>query len=196
MKRCMVLGLVLLLASPVLAQSDTSKFLGDLASKYSGALTAVKYTVDMETGAKTVLGQGVCISNEAQLGVFLTTALDPRMNVESLKDFQILTAGVDGKTLKAKLLGVDPWTGLGFVQATEKAEWQVVQFARASNLQPGQLVGSVGLMMGDPARPAYLGLAYVSTVMRTPGEMVYVTGGRLTGTCSPVFTAEIGRAHV
>jgi serine protease Do len=167
--------------------------LADVAAKTSGALAVVKYTVEMETGNKTVMGQGICISNANQLGVFLTTALDARMNVESLKDFQVVLPGVEEKTLKAKLLGIDPWTGLGFVQAMEKNEWQVVSFSRTSKLALGQQVASIGLMMGDPAYPVYVGTAYLSSLMRVPGDLAYITGGRLTGTGSPVFATD-GRA--
>ena len=192
MKRWMTFGLVLLAAWPVAAQADTEKLLSDVASKASGALAAVKYTVAMETGNRLVLGQGICISNDKKLGVFLTTALDPRMPVKQLKDFQILTSGVSPKTLKAKLLGVDPWTGLGFVQATEEHDWQVVQFSRTSQVKLGQVVASSGLLIGDPARPVYLGTSHISAKLRVPGQLIYLAG-RLTGTCSPVFSAD-GRA--
>jgi len=190
MKRWTALGLAVLLVLPVVAQADTAKVLGDLAKKYSGALVAVHYTADLETGSREVEGQGICITPD---GVFLTTALDPRMPVESLKDFQLILSGVNGKKIKAKLLGVDPWTGLGFVKANEPHTWQVIQFSASSNLQLGQQVSSVGLMAGDPARPVYLGTAFVSAILRVPGDLVYLTGGRLTGTCSPVFTDD-GRA--
>ncbi len=190
MKRWIALGLVLPVIWAASAQADTAKILGDLVSKASGSLAAVQYTVEMETGSRNVVGQGVCIEPS---GVFLTTALDSRLRVESLKNFQVITPGTDGKTLKAKLLGIDPWTGLGFVQAIEKHTWQVVQFSRTSKLAIGQQVASIGLMMGDPARPVYVGTGFVSARLRVPGELARVTGGRLTGACSPVFSAD-GRA--
>ena len=189
MKRWIALGVVLLVVWPAVAQADTAKTLADVAAKASGSLAVVRYTVEMETGNRTVMGQGICI---APTGVFLTTALDSRVRVESLKDFEIIAPGTGGKTFKAKLLGVDPWTGLGFVQASEKHPWQVVQFSRTSKLALGQEVASIGLMMADPARPAYLGTAYVSCMLRVPGDLVYVAG-RLTGACSPVFSTD-GRA--
>jgi serine protease Do len=193
MKRWLALGLVLLACTPLVAQAQTSKFLADLAAKNAGALAVVKYTVEIETGNRSVMGQAICISNDKGMGMFLTTGIDSRMRVESLKDFQLVTAGTDGVTLKAKLLGVDPWTGMGFVQATEKHEWQVVKFSPTSKLEMGQEVGSVGLMMGDPSFPVYVGDGYVSCKIREPGDLIYVTGGRLTGICSPVFATD-GRA--
>jgi len=164
--------------------------LSEVVAKASGSLAVVKYTVSLETGDRTGAGQAVCI---AANGVFLTTSLDSRMRVEQLKDFQLVLPGEMGKTLKAKLLGIDPWTGLGFVQCMEKHEWQVVQFSRSSQVKLGDQVASVGLMMSDPALPVYVGSAYVSSRLRVPNDLVYVSGGRLTGSCSPVFTAD-GRA--
>jgi S1-C subfamily serine protease len=193
MKRWLALGLVLLACAPMVAQADTPKFLADMVAKNAGSLAVVQYTVEIETGNRTVMGQAICILNDKGLGMFLTTAIDSRMRVESLKDFQLITPGIDGKKIKAKLLGVDPWTGMGFVQATEKFEWQVVKFSPTSKLALGQEVGSVGLMMGDPSFPVYVGDAYVSCMIREPGDLVYVTGGRLTGMCSPVFAPD-GRA--
>jgi S1-C subfamily serine protease len=187
--------LALLAAWPAAAQAatETEKALAGVMARASGSLAVLRYTVEMETGSRTVLGQAVCVSNDGKLGVFLTTALDPRLHVESLKKFELIVPGIKGQTLKAKLLGIDSWTGLGLVQATEKRDWQVVSFALTSQLAPSQQVYSIGLLMGDPAWPTYLGTAYVSTTLRVPGELVYVIGGRLTGTCSPVFTAD-GRA--
>ena len=189
MKRWVALGLVLLVALPATAQADTAKALADMTAKASGALAVIQYTVALETGPKMVAGQGVCILNADKLGVFLTTALDAGMKTDTLKDFVIITPGVGGKQLKAKLLGVDPWTGLGFVQATEKNDWQVVQFAQFSKLALGHEVMSIGLMMGDPARPVYIGQGFVAAKLRVPGDLAYVTGGRLTGAGSPVFNA-------
>ncbi|MGB2819683.1 MAG: PDZ domain-containing protein [Phycisphaerae bacterium] len=190
MKRWITLGLALLVVWPAAVQADTAKVLSDIVAKASGSLVAIKYTVEMETGKQDVTGQGICIE---PTGIFLTTALDSRLRAESLKDFQVITSGADGKTLKAKLLGLDPWTGLGFVQATEKHTWQVVQFSRTSKLALSQEVASIGLLMGDPARPVCLGMGYVSAMLRVPGELVRVAGGRLTGPCSPVFSTD-GRA--
>ncbi|MCD6304090.1 MAG: PDZ domain-containing protein [Planctomycetes bacterium] len=193
MKRWTALGLALLLAWPAVAPADTATLLSDLVTKTSGSLAVLRYTVALETGNRTAMGQAICVDNPQQMGIFLTTALDPRMSAEMLKDFQLVLPGVEGKTIKAKFLGVDPWTGLGFVQATEKHDWQVVQFARTSGLKLGDQVASIGLMMGEPSHPVYVGTAYVSAKLRVPGELIYVTGGRLTSTCSPVFAAD-GRA--
>ncbi len=190
MKRCIAFCVALLLAAPALTQAQTSKMLSDVAAKASGSLAVVKYTVALQTGTRTGAGLAVCISPS---GLFLTMSLDSRMRVEQLKDFELVLPGGKGKTLKAKLLGIDSWTGLGFVQCTEKHEWQVVQFSSSSQVKLGDPVAAVGLMTSDPALPVYVGSAYVSSKLRVPNELIYVSGGRLTGSCSPVFTAD-GRA--
>ena len=192
MKRSIAMCAALLagVALPGATQAQTSKQISDVVAKASGSLAVLKYTIEIQTGNRTGAGQAVCISPQ---GVFLTTSLDPRMRVEQLKDFQLVLPGVAGKTLKAKLLGIDPWTGLGFVQCTEAHTWQVVQFSRTSNLKIGDDVVSIGLMMSDPSWPVYVGAAHVGSKLRVPNELVYVAGGRLTGSCSPVFAAD-GRA--
>jgi len=189
MKRYTAFCAVLLLALTTMAQAQTSKLLGDMVSKASGSLVVVRYTVELETGNRTGVGQAVCISSKDKDGVFLTTSLDPRMRVEELKDFELVLPGNEGKTLKAKLLGIDPWTGLGFVQCLEKRDWQVVQFSSSSQVKLGDEVTSIGLMMSDPSWPVYVGSAYVSSKLRVPNDLVFVNGGRLTGSCSPVFNA-------
>jgi len=188
MKRYTAFCMALLLALPVIAQAQTSKLLSDMVAKASGSLVVVKYTVELETGNRTGAGQAVCISSKD--GVFLTTCLDPRMRVEELKDFQLVLPGNEGKTLKAQLLGIDPWTGLGFVKCLEQHDWQVVQFSPRSQVKIGDEVTSIGLMMNDPAWPVYVGAAYVSSKLRVPNDLVLVCGGRLTGSCSPVFAAD------
>jgi serine protease Do len=168
-------------------------FLEDIAAKYGNSVAIITYTVDIETGPRTVAGQGICIRMDGGIGTFLTTALDPRMETKQLKDFQVTPSAADSKPLKAKLLGIDAWTGLGFVQATEKAEFTVVQFSATSKVKLGQPVGSVGVLTGDPAHPIQVGMGYVGSILRVPGDLVYVSSGNLTGACSPVYASD-GRA--
>ena len=59
-----------------------------------------------------------------------------------------------------------------------------------SKLAVGQQVVSVGIMAGDGNRTTYFGTAFISALMRMPGPLVYVTGGKLTNVCSPVFGAD------
>jgi len=192
MKRWLTLGVAALAVCPAAAPAQ-GNFLEDIAAKYANAVAVVQYTLAIETGDRIVSGEAICISSANGLGVFLTAALDPQMQTSQLKDFQLVCPGPEGKTIKAKLLGVDAWTGLGFVQSLEKHDWQVVQFSASSRLKLGQQVGSIGVLVADPAHPVCVGTAYVGAMLRVPGDLVYVTGGRLTGACSPVFTSD-GRA--
>lgn len=191
MKRWLTLGLAVLMLTGV--ASAQGNILEDIAAKYSNSVAIITYTVDIETGPRTVAGQGICIRMDNGMGTFLTTALDPRMETKQLKDLQIIPSAAESKPIKAKLLGIDAWTGLGFVQATEKADFAVVQFSASSKVKLGQQVGSVGVLTGDPAHPVQVSMAYVGAMLRVPGDLVYVSSGNLTGACSPVFAAD-GRA--
>jgi len=92
--------------------------------------------------------------------------------------------------MAAELVSIDRETGLGFVKCTDAAApaWKAVAFADTSKLTVGTEVVSTCLMPRDIDHAPYFGRACISLVRYTPQAMVYVTGGRLTGTCSPVFT--------
>ncbi len=185
-----VLIAAILLGFPAMrAGADTGKMIAEIHARNAAALKTVRFTVEDETGTQTVTGVGICIDPR---GVFMTTALNTRAPVGSLKDFQIVASGVDGKVTKAELLGIEPGTGLGFVRAIGGGTWTAVKFA-SPPLKVGQRVVSLGLMSKDMGFPAYVGVGYVSAVLRAPGDLVYVTGGRLTSPGSPVFDAS-GRA--
>ena len=61
MKRWLALGLVLCVAWPAVAQTDVPKVLSGIVSKTSGALAVIRYTVQMETGDRKVLGHGASV---------------------------------------------------------------------------------------------------------------------------------------
>ena len=193
MKRTWILVAVLIAALPATAGADTSKDLAAIAAKTKDSLAMVSCTIESVVPGKegTIRGLGICVN--AQSGLFMTLALDATTQTKRLKDFELLLPGPTGKSLKAKLLGIDPTTGITFVQATEPHPWTVVQFAPSAALSLGQEVVSVGLMGGDGGRTQYLGVGYISAIFRVPGELVYVTGGKLTAQGSPVFLAD-GRA--
>jgi len=189
MKRPCIMGLALLvmvaLARPAGAEVDVSKAMADIAEKTKNSLAVLTYKATIETRTLDLSGQAICI--EAN-GVFMTMAVDPSLRPETLKDFQLALPGPEGKKINAKLLGVDVATGIGFLQALEPYPWTAVEFAKKSGMATGQPVFSIGLF-DDPARTPYLGMAYVSTTIRVPGEMIYVTGGNLCAPGSPVFNS-------
>lgn len=182
--------LIAALALSAPAAGDTAKLLSDTKDK-AGSLARFLCTLQDELGARTVEGQAVCITTEP--AVFVTLGLDSRMPPDSLSSFLLVPANEPGKTIKAELLGIDPEGGIGFLRATEPYSWTVVQFAPKANLTVGQAVASIGLMGRETNYQPYVGSAYLSAILRVPGEVAYVTGGKLTGLGSPVFNAD-GRA--
>ncbi len=167
--------------------ADAEKVMADVAAKTKNSLAILTYKVDLPTGAQPVAGQAICVDAS---GIFITTSMDPSADAKSLKDMELLLPGAEGKTIKAKFMGIDPGSGLGYVQAEENYQWTPVEFLEKPNLAVGQLVVSVGIMGGDGNRTPYLGVANISAILHVPGPLVIVTGGKLTVTCSPVFNAE------
>lgn len=188
MKKAMLLVVAMCVGMVSLSASaaDTEAVLKDLAAKTKDSLVIVEFKVKRETGSAPVAGQAICIDAS---GIFVTTALNPAIKKELITDMRLILPGPEGKTVKASFMGVDPGTQLGFVKAEEKADWKAIQFVEAK-LAAGQMVASVGVMGGDGNRTTYLGVGYVSAVLRVPGEMVYVTGGKLSNVGSPVFSAD------
>jgi S1-C subfamily serine protease len=183
----LVIGTLMLLATclPAVAQSDSSKAMADLSAKYSGALALVGCNVDEEGQKGTMQAPGICISKE---GIFLTTAINPRVRPESLKDFFIILPGNEGKKISAELRTLDPLTGISFVQAKEKREWTAVTFADTSNLKLGEQVYSLGLVP-QPGSPVAVNTSYISTLLRVPDLLAYV-GGNIGSPMSIVFLAD------
>jgi serine protease Do len=187
-----VLAMVACLAS-VAKADEADKFLASISAASQNALAFMSCTLEDETsgGKMPLAGQAICIN--AEQGLFMTLALDARLKPEMLKEFILVPPGQFDKKVKAELVGIDPETGIGFVRATEKYDWKAVSFVSEAKINPGQKVASVGLLAGDAGNVPYLGLAYVSTLLRVPERLYYVTGGKLTAVGSPVFT-EDGKA--
>lgn len=202
MTRLLLCVLVVLSAgTPLMGQPDKAKWLAEMREQAVGSMAMVVCTITDEVNPpRLASGTGYCIalrkSEKGKLGVLLTTALDPRMRLEMLKDFKIVIPGTTGKTLKARLLGIDPETGLAFVEATEPHDWKVMKFVRTKFL-PGQQVASVGLMTPKPDyHESCIAMVNVSANLRMPEPLILVTGGRLTGPGSLVFTAAMGTKAV
>ncbi len=173
-----------------LVSADTGDTIRKVSEAADGSLVMVsfKLKVDSQDEPRTVGGPAFCISADNR--VFMTMSIPGDARAEDLSDFQAIVPGKEGKRLKAKFLGLEPSTGLAFVQVTEDHKFQEVQFAVNSDLEVGTQVVSTGMMPGDPAHTPYHGVAYVSARIRAPEELVYVTGGTLTHPGSPVFNAD------
>ncbi len=185
-----VLAMVLSVVWPLAARGQEANNLAAIHQKAAGALAIVRYTYADDTGSRVLRGLGICIDNGGgKLGTFMTLALDTRLPQENLKDFELVVPGVKGKVLKAELLGVDPETGIAFVQAKDERAWSVVAFSAQSNIKIGQEVISVGALTANLGHVVCLGSGRVSSVVRVPGKLVYVSAGKLTGVGSPVFNS-------
>lgn len=195
--RLIVAAMVLSVVWPLAARGQEANNLAAIHKKVAGALAIVRYTYADSTGSRVLRGLGICIRNTddagKKYGMFMTLALDTRLPQENLKDFELVVPGVGGKVVKAKLLGVDPETGIGFVQAKDERAWSVVAFSAQSNVKIGQEVISVGALTANLGHVICLGSGRVSSVVRVPGKLVYVSAGKLTGVGSPVFDST-GRA--
>ena len=187
MKRWIPLTVMLVCAFPLTAGGDTGKMLADAYNKAKNALVVIRFTIEIETGSRTISGMAFCIDAK---GIFMTSVLDPGARTETLKDFKLIIPGSVDTEIEARLLGIDPGSGLGFVQATEPHAWTAIEFSSSKGLKIGQPVVSVGLLMSDPNYAIYVGEGRVASFLRVPGRLIYVTGGKLTGVGSPVFAAD------
>ena len=164
----------------------------DIYKESAGTLAIVEFSLDTGDGAKGVVGPGVCVHVDAQgRAVFLTTSFGIQTRLKDISELSVRAGGLDTRKTPVHVMGVDPVTGLAFVRTTAAAKWSRVVFAgRRSGLKIGQQIVSIGLQGSDAGNEPYLGVAYVSGRVRVPETLYRVTGGNLTGTCSPVFNLE------
>jgi len=155
----------------------------DELTRESLVLVECKYADD--SGETTLTGLGVCY--DAEKGDFLTFALGPKIRRDLIRDLKVVPTGFQQEPIPAELIGTRPAVGMAFVRAKGKRAWRAVRFARSCHVKTGQVVASAGLMPGARANNRYFGLGHVSSLLRVPERIHYVTGGRLTCTGSPVF---------
>ena len=175
------------LAGPLQAKSPE-----DIYKESSGTLAIVEFSLDTGAGPKDIVGPGVCVHGDKRgRAVFLTIAFNIQTRLEDISKLHVRAGGLDGKKIPAEVMGVDPVTGMAFVRTTAAAKWPKVVFVgKQSGLKIGQQIVSIGLQDSDNGYEPYLGVAYVSGRVRVPETLYRVTGGNLTGTCSPVFNLE------
>ncbi len=152
------------------------------------ALALAAVTVKTELGNRNYGGQALCIDSE--LGIFMTLALPTSLQAQDVQEVKLLRPGAPNAKVEAKLLGIDFGTGLGFLQTTQEHAFEAVTFKGSSRLKPGDPVASVGLMTQVQSLDPYVGMGYISATLRVPAHMALLTGGNLTGRCSPVFNTQ------
>ena len=178
-------GLLLLLCMcHVAVAADSQALLQGVAKKAAGAFVMVECHIKEETGSQVFMGVGVCIHKS---GLFMATGIDTRLRPETITKLQVILPGAAKTTFAAKLEGIDPLTGLTFLQVSSNHSWSVVGFQRKANLSLGSQVASVGLNLSDPAKSPALGLGYVASFQRVPARLIRVTGGSLSPAGSVVF---------
>ncbi len=179
----------------VIAQSSegkTEQSIPKLASDVVGAMARLEFVIDSRiVPPQKISGQCICI--DASKRLFLTRDIPAGIPKGELKDLVLVTSGIRGKRIKAEFVGMDYETEMSFVRAVEEHRFSEVRFAGTSNLRLGQRVVSVGLLGPQTGNEPYIGIGVISSVVRLPQQIVYVSGGELTNSSSPVFTDD-GRA--
>jgi len=186
------IGIITAAIAATLAGTLQAKSPEEIYKESSGTLAIVEFSLDVGAGPKKVVGPGVCIHGDKQgRAVFLTTAFSIQTRLKDISKLRVRAGGLDAKTIPAEVMGVDPVTGMAFIRTTAAAKWPRVAFVgRQSGLKIGQQIVSIGLQGSDNGHEPYLGVAYVSGRVRVPEVLYRVTGGNLTGTCSPVFNLD------
>ncbi|MBS3734188.1 MAG: PDZ domain-containing protein [Phycisphaerae bacterium] len=179
--------LCLALLAPTIASGDVEKVLTAAHKASRDALAVVRYSYVGEGGTRTFGGQAVCIDDS---GLFVTLDVGTSLGADRLDDFRLFRPGQAETPLPAKLLWLDEVTNIAFIQAEDATGWRAITFADEAKLHVGAPVASAGLMPGDVGHPIYLGAARVSTLVRAPHRLAYVTGGKLTRYGSPVFNVD------
>ncbi|MCP4375136.1 MAG: hypothetical protein GY794_02995 [bacterium] len=164
----------------------------DIYKEFSGSLAVVEYKLDLGDGPKDLFGPGLCVHIDTKgRAVFLTTSFSIQTIVKNMSKLSVKPGGLDARKVPAEVMGVDPVTGLAFVRTTSAVKWTKVLFVgKQSGLKIGQQIVSLGLQSADNGYEPYLGVAYVSGKVRSPETLCRVTGGNLTGVCSPVFNLD------
>ena len=188
MKRSATLIVVVaIMACAPFAEAASDKLITDVAAQTVDSLAFVTCQFDEDSATSAVSGPAICIDKS---GLFVSLSFNASMRHAKVKECKITRPGLDSRPLTAELVSIDRETGMAFVKCTDSGapKWSPVVFANSSDLTVGMQIASVSLMAGDAARSRYFGRASISAIRNVPQPLVYVTGGGLTGVCSPVFS--------
>ncbi|MBT3198764.1 MAG: PDZ domain-containing protein [Phycisphaerales bacterium] len=174
-------------SAPLYAKSPA-----EIYKEFSGSLAIVGMKIGSGEMAQNITGPGVCVHiDQKGRAVFLTTAFGIQTPLKQIGDLTVKPGGLGAKSVPAEVMGVDPLTGMAFVRTVGAVKWTKVVFVgKTSGLQIGQQIVSIGLQDAGRGHDPYVGVAYVSGRARVPETLYRVTGGNLTGTCSPVFNLD------
>lgn len=191
----LAVALMLAMVLPAVAQdlpstSTASNALAQTAQR-SDCLAFLQYVFTNELGQKPASGPALCVGES----IFITFSVEPWMKSENISQAVISVPGKPDLTFQAKFLWIDDVTGLAIFQAANKGTFKPVtfkadeRFGSVAKFSYGVPVTSVGVLENDPARSIYVAGGSTSALLRLPERVVYITGGKLTSECSPVFTA-------
>ena len=175
-------------ATPPVESRPATLQMREIAKKYYNSLVRIECPIKVGAQKRTIVATGVYISD----GIFMALGLDTTINPKNIiqDEFKVYTPGNKPKTYPAKLMGIDPMTGLTFIKVTS-GRWSKVPLASKSRTGLGRRVYSLGLALTKPASPVALGFAYVSSIDNRVYKRIEVTGGTLGPVGSIVFNDKL-----
>ena len=188
MKKLITVFLLFSAVYPVVRGDETQKLLQNVTEKAQGSIVIMRWTIQDEISSQVQAGVGICIDKQ---GWFMTPSLNIQTRPQTITNVEIILSGPEHKSIKAKLLGIDPVTGMSFVQAEEKRSWNPIAFVRNAELKLGAQVVSLGINLLDAQLAPELGTGYVSSVRFTPEKQFAITGGSLGAFGSVVFDSKL-----
>lgn len=183
-----IMTLVTIVAAASSALAGTDKLITDIAAQTKDSLAFVTCTFEEETATQAAAGPAICIDKS---GLFIAVgSFDTSMRNAKVKECRLTVPGLGSQPMAAEVVAIDRGTGMAFIKCTDPSapKWTPIAFADKSNLTAGTELVSVTVMPGDISHPLYFGRACIASVRYDPQPVAYVTGGSLTGVCSPVFT--------
>jgi serine protease Do len=186
------IGIIVALIVATCSGFVQAKSPADIYKNFSSSLAVVEYKLDLGDGPKDVFGPGVCVHIDTKgRAVFLTISFSIQTRLKDMTKLRVRHGGLNAREFPAEVMGVDPVTGLAFLRTTSAVKWTKVLFVgKQSGVKIGQQIVSIGLQSADNGYEPYLGVAYISGKIRAPETLYRVTGGKLTGVCSPVFNLD------
>ncbi|MBS3822000.1 MAG: hypothetical protein KGY81_09600, partial [Phycisphaerae bacterium] len=134
--------LVLAMLAAATFADETANTLKRISEKVGGAFVVVRCQVKIATGTQAMGGMGICLDKS---GLIMTQAIDARVDPETITQLEVIVPGVEQRALEARLLGIDPLTGMSFIKVSDSHDWQVVAFQKSAAIAHGKQVVSVGL---------------------------------------------------
>jgi len=182
------MGVLVGVSVPAQAQQAEMAF-PKLVAKAAISLARLEYSIENElVGSQGRIAQCICI--DAIKGVFMTRDIPATIPFNEMKGFKITAGANRTKAVDAELMGRDGEHGFTFIRAKGPHGCKALPFAASAGLKMGQRVVSVGLFGPRTGNVPYAGTGIVAGVLQLPSQVIYVSGGELTISSSPVMTMD------